>query len=182
LEVLNKKRLARINYGAQRQAKAESEADIMPEKNPENKNRFRGMNPHRPRRPASPSTIQTILSAPEFHRIMHLRARGLYRRSGIAPCPEGFYLVVEIIPVTGTITQLRFNDAIYRTDGNALGRIVMAFAFDAGCLVDNIQNAIAFADGFGGTFRYACAAGDAIFSDLHGHGFFTPILIYWTIN
>jgi hypothetical protein len=24
-------------------------------------------------------------------------ARGLYRRSGIAPCPEGFYLIVEII-------------------------------------------------------------------------------------
>ena len=25
-------------------------------------------------------------------------ARGLYHRSGITPCPEGFYLVVEIIP------------------------------------------------------------------------------------
>lgn len=30
-----------------------------------------------------PSTIQTILSAPEIHRVMRLRARGLYHRSGI---------------------------------------------------------------------------------------------------
>jgi len=41
----------------------------------------------------SPSPIQTILSAPESHRISHM-ARGLrsikrYRRSGISPCPEG---------------------------------------------------------------------------------------------
>jgi len=103
---------------------------------------------------------------------MHLRARGLYRRSGIAPCPEGYYLVVCII------TQLRFDDALDRAGADTFWRISVTFAFDAGCLVDNIQNAVAFADGFGGTFRYACAAGDAIFSDLHGHGFFTPILIY----
>ena len=31
--------------------------------------------------------IQTILSVPEFHRFS-LSARGLYRRSGNAPCPE----------------------------------------------------------------------------------------------
>jgi len=68
--ILTKKRLARINYGAQKQTKAESEADITSDKNPENKNRFRGMNPHRPSGPASPSSIQTILSALELHQVM----------------------------------------------------------------------------------------------------------------
>ncbi len=34
-----------------------------------------------------PSSIQTILSVPELHRFCHT-ARGLYRRSGITPCPE----------------------------------------------------------------------------------------------
>ena len=37
------------------------------------------------------SLIQTILSAPETHRI-NLSARGLYRRSGIAPCPEEYLI------------------------------------------------------------------------------------------
>ena len=32
---------------------------------------------------ASPSPIRTVPSAPEFHRVMPLPARGLYRRSGI---------------------------------------------------------------------------------------------------
>ena len=39
----------------------------------------------------------------------------------------------------------------------------MAFAFDAGCLVDHVQNSIAFADRFGRAFRDACATGDAVF-------------------
>jgi len=95
---------------------------------------------------------------------MRLCARGLYRRSGIAPCPEGYYLIVQII------TQLRLDDALHRADRDTLGRIGMAFAFNAGFLVDDIQNAIAFADGFGGTFRYARATGDAIFINFHGHG------------
>ncbi len=40
-------RLARINCGARKQAGAESDAESRQNKNPENKNRFRGMNPHR---------------------------------------------------------------------------------------------------------------------------------------
>lgn len=36
----------------------------------------------------SSSSIQTLLSASEFHRINAFGARGLYRRSGISPCPE----------------------------------------------------------------------------------------------
>ena len=46
----------------------------------------------------------------------------------------------------------------------------MAFALDAGFLADDISNPIAFADGFGGALRYTRAAGDAIFSNFHGHG------------
>ncbi len=32
---------------------------------------------------------------------MRLRARGLYHRSGIAPCPEGLYAILLIIPCRG---------------------------------------------------------------------------------
>ena len=49
----------------------------------------------------------------------------------------------------------------------------MSFAFDAGGLVDDVEGAIAFADGFGGAIGDACAAGDAVFCDLHGHGWFS---------
>jgi hypothetical protein len=49
----------------------------------------------------------------------------------------------------------------------------MAFAFDTGCLVDDVQNSITFADGLGGTFRYTRTAGDAIFENFHGHGCFS---------
>jgi len=42
---------------------------------------------------------------------------------------------------------------------------VVTFALNTGLLVDDVQNAVAFADGFGRTFRYARAAGDAIFID-----------------
>ena len=35
------------------------------------------------------SFIQTVLSVPESHRVSHQKVgRGLYRRSGISPCPE----------------------------------------------------------------------------------------------
>jgi hypothetical protein len=46
----------------------------------------------------------------------------------------------------------------------------VAFAFDTGRLVDDIQNSIAFADRFGGAFGDASAAGDAVFKNFHGHG------------
>jgi len=45
----------------------------------------------------------------------------------------------------------------------------VALAFNAGLLVDDVGNAVAFANGLGGTFRYAGAAGDAFFGDFHGH-------------
>ena len=96
-------------------------------------------------------------------------ARGLYHRSGITPCPEGFYLVVEIIPYRALRISVRFDNAIDGADGHALGGIVMALAFDTGGLIDHIGDAIAFADGFGGAFGYARAAGDAIFGNFHCH-------------
>jgi hypothetical protein len=40
-------------------------------------------------------------------------------------------------------------------------------AFHAGGLIDNIENAIAFTDGLGGTFGQACATSDALFLDFH---------------
>ena len=69
--------------------------------------------------------------------------------------------------------QLGFDDALYRANGNALGGIVVTDTFNAGCLIDDIQSAVAFGDGFGGAIGQACAAGDAIFCDLHGHGSFS---------
>jgi hypothetical protein len=72
-------------------------------------------------------------------------------------CPRIFYLSV------------RFDDAINRADANALGRIRMTLALDTGSLVNDIGDAITFADGLRRAFRYACATGDAIFSNSHCH-------------
>jgi hypothetical protein len=91
----------------------------------------------------------------------------------MSPCPEGFYLVVEIIPYRALGISVRFNDAIDRADGNALGRIVMSLAFYTGRLVDHIGDAIAFANGFGWAFGYTRAAGDAIFGNFHCHGHYS---------
>ena len=64
---------------------------------------------------------------------------------------------------------LRFDDALHWAGTYALGRIVVTFAFHTGSLIDDVQNTVAFADGFGGTFGDARTAGDAIFSNFHGH-------------
>ena len=45
------------------------------------------------------SSIQTVLSVLESHQIMCSRTRGLYRRSGISPCPEDFLLSSSIMLV-----------------------------------------------------------------------------------
>jgi hypothetical protein len=45
----------------------------------------------------------------------------------------------------------------------------MALAFDTGGLINNIQNAIPFADGFSRAFWYARATGDAVFKNFHSH-------------
>ena len=62
-----------------------------------------------------------------------------------------------------------FDDALDRTRADAFGRIVMAFTFHTGVLIDDVQNAVAFADRFSRAFGDARAAGDALFSDFHGH-------------
>ena len=54
--------------------------------------------------PSLSSFIQTILSVLESHQILRRRARGLYRRSGISPCPEdlsSIQMLVEIIASSG---------------------------------------------------------------------------------
>jgi hypothetical protein len=80
-------------------------------------------------------------------------------RAGV--CPRAFYISV------------RFDNAIDWADGYALGRIVMTFALNAGFLINNIQNAIAFTDRFSRALRDARAAGDAVFSNFHGHGYYS---------
>jgi hypothetical protein len=37
-------------------------------------------------------------------------------------------------------------NALDRADGDALRRVVMTFALNTGCLIDNVKNAIAFTD------------------------------------
>lgn len=49
----------------------------------------------------------------------------------------------------------------------------MSDTFNTGVLVDDISDAIPFTDGFSRAFGYACAAGDAVFKDFHGHGHFS---------
>ena len=69
--------------------------------------------------------------------------------------------------------SVRLNNALDRADAHTLGRIVVTFAFDTGFLIDHIQNAVAFANGLGWTFGYACATGDAVFKNFHSHGSFS---------
>ena len=69
--------------------------------------------------------------------------------------------------------QLGFDDALYRANGNALGRIVVTDTFDAGGLIDDIQSAVAFGDGFGGAIGNTGTASDAVILDFHGHGIFS---------
>jgi hypothetical protein len=49
----------------------------------------------------------------------------------------------------------------------------MAFALNTGDLIDHIQGAIAFGDGFGGAIGDTGTAGDAVILDFHGHGIFS---------
>src|SRR5512140_3011532 len=62
------------------------------------------------------------------------------------------------------------DDALNRANRDALRRVMMALALHTGCLVDDIQHAITFADRLGWALGNACTASDALFGDLHGHG------------
>jgi hypothetical protein len=83
------------------------------------------------------------------------------------PAPKVYYLIGAII------SRLRFDDAIDRADAHALWGVIVPNAFDTGGLVDDVQDPIAFTDGFGRAFRYACTTGDAVFLNFHGHGRFS---------
>ena len=69
-----------------------------------------------------------------------------------------------------------FDYAVHRADRDAVRRVVVAFAFNAGGLIDHIQNAVAFADRFGRAFRDACTAGDAFFFNGHCHKIFSNLM------
>jgi hypothetical protein len=47
---------------------------------------------------------------------------------------------------------------------------MVADAFHTGGLIDDVENAIALANGVGGTFGQARATSDAVFFDFHCHG------------
>src|SRR6266508_7019077 len=96
-------RLVRSNHGARNRATASSE----PKKVPKTTYVFGDSMSNQTRVSLHPSSIQTVTVGsgvpPDHAHLVILSgcegsARGLYHRSGITPCPEGFYLVVEIIP------------------------------------------------------------------------------------
>ena len=54
------------------------------------------------------SIIQTVLSVLESHQIKRCSARGLYRRSGISPCPEDVYETIIMLDLRGTFVNRKF--------------------------------------------------------------------------
>jgi len=98
-----------------------------------------------------------------------------------SPCPEGFYSIGKIIPANNRLSKhcdgrlsrpgiLCLLDAVDRANRYTLRFIEVTFAFNAGGGVNDVQNAITFADRVGGAFRNASATGDAFFVDFHCHG------------
>jgi hypothetical protein len=69
---------------------------------------------------------------------------------------------------------LSFNNTIDRADCNALRRVKVAFAFDAGIGIDHVDG-VAFADRLGRALGNACSARDAVIIDFHGHDFFSSL-------
>jgi hypothetical protein len=65
---------------------------------------------------------------------------------------------------------LGLHNAINRADRDAFGRITVTYTFHTGRGIDDIEDAIAFGDGLGGTFGYACAASDTVVINFHCHG------------
>lgn len=62
---------------------------------------------------------------------------------------------------------LCLDDALDRADRSALGGVVVTDTLHAGGLVDDVEDAVTFADGFGWAFGHAGATGDAIFENFH---------------
>jgi hypothetical protein len=77
-----------------------------------------------------------------------------------------------------------FDDAINRANADALGGIVMSLALNAGSLINDIGDAIAFANRFGRAIGYTRATRDAIFGNFHGHGrySFNNLVLPYKIN
>jgi len=68
--------------------------------------------------------------------------------------------------------SLGFDDAVHGADFDALGRIKVAFTFDTGRCVNDVN--VAVGDGIGGALGKAGAAGNAVFIDFHSHGRCSP--------
>jgi hypothetical protein len=64
---------------------------------------------------------------------------------------------------------LCFYDAFHRAGGDALRRVKMTFALDAGAHIDDV-NRISLGDRFGGAFGQASTTGNAFFRNFHCHG------------
>jgi hypothetical protein len=104
---LKKTRLAWINKRGAKSDNGHARSGYVWHNKPENRKMFPGRESKQRREVLScfPSSIQTITVgsgvAPGHARSNDLsrdyKARGLYRRSGITPCPEGNYFVTRII-------------------------------------------------------------------------------------
>ena len=96
----------RINCGAGKQARARSDAL---EKSPENGIAFEAYKPNQTHAGpvVSPSTIRTLTVGPGIppSHVLETSTRGLYHRSGIAPCPEGCYSIRKIIPAKNRLSN-----------------------------------------------------------------------------
>lgn len=92
----NKKPQTKIMFEAYKQADVKSEAMYPKKTKPENRNHFRGyVNQTR-------ESLVTFFYPDYYCRLWNFTkscasARGLYHRSGVAPCPEGYYLFFCII-------------------------------------------------------------------------------------
>ena len=108
-----------------------------------------------------------------------LRLVGCTTDRELHPAPKVFIWLLRLYPAGHKLCNLcpralyisvGFNDAIDRADADTLGGIEVTFAFHAGGLIDDIRDAIAFADGLSWAFGYTCATGDAVFGNSHCHG------------
>ena len=94
---------------------------IEAQKSPETKIRFRADDTQIKLIRIFSSFIQTILSVLEFRQIMRFHARGLYRRSGISPCPEDHNIQFNTI--------LDVSDAFVKTEIYGTKTIFSFFIF-----------------------------------------------------
>jgi hypothetical protein len=92
----------------------------------------------------------------------------LYYCVQVSPCPEGYIRLCW--------KSLRFDDAVYRANFDALGGIKVTYAFDTGSRVNDVD--VAVGDGIGGALGKAGATGNTIFSDFQSHFIYSPCFFF----